>query len=203
VSRASGRTCAAPDKGANEARCARILWKPLQVSWGVGLHTSRGFSQAVGYVSTNGDDESDNEWMRAYLDGDDPPLVSVPYFFLTGLPFDSPVWIEPAVIDAIGVPTDASYFTLGVSGVEHVLERRGSSEQTQLLTRMARAILSRPQYVQRYDDTSQKFAVVWVASPMSRLGCWWRLNCDRPTPAETRSVSRRSTKCGHAFSTIG
>jgi len=140
----------------------------LQVSWGVGLHTSRGFSQAVGYVSTNGDDESDNEWMRAYLDGDDPPLVSVPYFFLTGLPFDSPVWIEPAVIDAIGVPTDASYFTLGVSGVEHVLERRGSSEQTQLLTRMARAILSRPQYVQRYDDTSQKFAVVWVASPMSR-----------------------------------
>lgn len=111
-------------------------------------------------MRSGSDEEPDNEWMRAYLDGEDPPSVNLPYFFLTGLPFDSPVWLEPEVFDAIGVPTNSSYVTLGVSGVEHVLERRDSREQTHRLTQMACSILARPEFVQRYDDVTQKFAVV-------------------------------------------
>ena len=110
------------------------------------------------------DDASENEWMRAYLDGDEPPAFTVPYFFLTGMPFDQPVWIELEVIDAIGLPTNAAYVTIGVSAADHVLERRGSSERTQRLVRMAGAVLRRPQFVQRYNEVSQKFAVVGSAN---------------------------------------
>lgn len=76
------------------------------------------------------EDEPNNEWMRAYLVGEEPPSVDVPYFFLTGLPLDTSVWLDLAFCDVIGIPTNASYITLGVSGLEHVLERSGSSEQT-------------------------------------------------------------------------
>lgn len=110
------------------------------------------------------EDAPDNEWMRAYLDGAEPPAFAVPYFFLIGMPFDQPVWIELEVIDAIGLPTNAAYVTIGVSAAEHVLEQRGSSERTQRLTRMAGAVLRRPQFVQRYDEVSQKFAVVGCGS---------------------------------------
>jgi hypothetical protein len=107
------------------------------------------------------DDEAEgNEWMRAYLDGEDPPKYDLPYFFLTGHPFDSPVWMENAVLTAIGIPTNASYFTIGTSAADHILERRGSSGETQRLLRMAEVILARPLYVQRYDEETQKFAVV-------------------------------------------
>lgn len=81
------------------------------------------------------EDEPNNEWMRAYLVGEEPPSVDVPNFFLTGLPLDTSVWLDLAFCDlafcdVIGIPTNASYITLGVSGLEHVLERSGSSEQT-------------------------------------------------------------------------
>ena len=45
-------------------------------------------------MTDSDDDFPDNEWMRAYLDGDEPPAFAVPYFFLTGMPFDQPVWVE-------------------------------------------------------------------------------------------------------------
>ena len=115
-------------------------------------------------MTDSDDDFPDNEWMRAYLDGDEPPAFAVPYFFLTGMPFDQPVWVELEVIDAIGLPTNAAYITIGVSAAAHVLERRGSSERTQRLTRMKGAVLRRPRYVQRYDEVSQKFAVVGAGS---------------------------------------